>query len=231
MTDKERTLFRTFLGFNLSRPKDIYIHDKMANGMVEAPRAQAFFGTNSAVNNAELFSSKVSDSGSSKVSGTGESSNGRLPAARRGTGLSRAASTASTVASSASPAPRNYSVKVLTTGNLSSSYVRPNSRTKLDLRQMDGTIFTDENSVDSRTNLEEGGNGYSSGKHGGGGKGKERSNSGELNTRQIPNLSLIHEEDLEDLDLSRRNTGMEEDLLRIGMKKDKKKSTGCCCCS
>lgn len=39
MNDKERMLVRSFLNLDLSVQKDIYLQDKMANGMVEAPRA------------------------------------------------------------------------------------------------------------------------------------------------------------------------------------------------
>ena len=39
MNDKERSLVRTFLNLDLSLSKDIYLQDKLANGMVEAPRA------------------------------------------------------------------------------------------------------------------------------------------------------------------------------------------------
>lgn len=219
MTDKERALFRAFLGFDLSIPKDIYIHDKMANGMVEAPRAQAPIGTSTTTLPADILPSSKSDSGVSKVSGAPSSISGgnssRPPIARR----------ANSFAQKIQPPPTNYQVKIVTTGNLSASYVRANTRTKLDLKQMDGTIFTDENSVDSRTNLEYA-EGLSDKKRNGSG------DSGEYNNKKYPNLSLIHEED--EIDLSRRNTAaIEEDLLRIGMKKENKKpkKSCCCCCS
>jgi hypothetical protein len=95
---------------------------------------------------------------------------------------------------------------------------------------MDGTIFTDENSVDSRTNLgyPDGMTSNSSNSKGGRRMGDSDSED-DLNTRRIPNLSLIEEGN--EFDLSMRSITMEEDLLRIGMKKDKKviKKDGCCC--
>jgi hypothetical protein len=223
MNDKERIAFRTFLGFDLSQPKDIYLHDKMTNGMVEAPRAQHLFGASPTAASTEFFSSKMSDTSDTSAATS------RPPGAaiRRGT-----STVGGTGGGRVGPqgSSGNYQVKILTTGNLSAGAPRTNSRTKLDLKQMDGTIFTDENSVDSRTNLgyPDGMTSNSSNSKGGRRMGDSDSED-DLNTRRIPNLSLIEEGN--EFDLSMRSITMEEDLLRIGMKKDKKviKKDGCCC--
>jgi hypothetical protein len=202
----------------------------MTNGMVEAPRAQQPMGSAAALLTAEAFSSKTSDT---SEGGTGTGTGGRSPgtAIRRGTGVAGGAG-----GSAATAAAGNYQVRILTTGNLSTASVRPTSRQKLDLKQMDGTIFTDESSVDSRTNLgypeEMMTSGGPSKQTGGGRRGGGDSDSeDDLNTRRIPNLSLIDEGN--EFDLSQRSITMEEDLLRIGMKKDKRavKKEGCCSCS
>jgi hypothetical protein len=69
MNDKERILVRSFLNLDLSVQKDIYLQDKMANGMVEAPRASAAGLANPPPTTTRNMSSGKSDSGSSKVSG------------------------------------------------------------------------------------------------------------------------------------------------------------------
>jgi hypothetical protein len=222
MNDKERSAIRNFLNFNLSLPKDIYIHDKMANGMVEAPRAPILGIAGTSSNPGPENSSRYSDTSSrvsgyqpSYVSSKGEDihtpPSGRPPINRR-----------TSVLNHHSPPVQasSYQVTIASSGSLTTGYTRPNSRTKLDLKQMDGTVYTDENSVDSRTNLEHMG-----------GSSKKRSGSGdseELNTQMIPNLSLIQEEDEIDFSMkAQQSGGLDEDLLRIGMKKEKKKS-GCC---
>lgn len=236
MNDKERSLVRSFLNLDLSIQKDIYLQDKMANGMVEAPRA-AVTGIASPTGLARNISGGRSESGSSRVSGgmsrddastsqvsgysaatsrTGAS--GRPPVNRRG-------STGGMSYNAKSPAERRagYKVKIASTGSIGSEQKQP-MRQKLNLRDMDGTVFTDENSVDSQSNL------YPNRSN----SAARRMESQDRQNTRASNLSYI-EEERETLDeagssrLGPRPQGMlEENLLKIGMKEKPKKKKACC---
>ena len=81
---------------------------------------------------------------------------------------------------------------------------------------MDGSVFTDENSVDSQSNL------YPAKSKAAGGT--RRADS--VDRASSRGLSFIQEE--ED-SMSKRSEGMlEENLLRIGMKEKKPKKKSCC---
>lgn len=228
MNDKERSLIRTFLGFDLSLPKDIYIHDKMANGMIEAPRAPIVHGIaginttagTTIINNGttEVNFSRGSDTGSNKLNDSTVNSPLRTPTNRRVSAIPQSPSSSTT--------NYRYNVKIASSGTLApTNYTRPATRQKLDLKQMDGTIYSDENSVDSRTNLEQL-DGSFHGQHHNSKKRNDSNDSNDLNTRMYPNLSLIDEGD--ERDLSRMAPSiLDEDLLRIGMKKEKKKEKCC----
>lgn len=231
MNDKERTLVRKFLNLELSVQKDIYIQDKMANGLVEAPRA-----TRSTVASPPSADYR-SETGSSRVS------------AKQGNSLERSSSGVSVLSSSSTDASgasgskpkRRGSLKLLTK-QLSQSFsetlnaepppkpsksysvtiVNSNSRLpnkaqmKLDFHDLAGPVFTDEDTIDSNKAL----------------SGTSITNSVE---GRRPALSLIQEErasqtrNTEDtpVDSKPESTDMEENLLRIGTSKKKKKCWGC----
>jgi hypothetical protein len=103
-------------------------------------------------------------------------------------------------------------VKIASTGSLGEPKAQP-MRQKLDLKDMDGTVFTDENSVDSQSNLF---------------PGRQKAAVG----RKESTLSFIEEErgSIDDSSSRRPPEGgmLEENLLKIGMKDTKKKKQACC---
>lgn len=106
-----------------------------------------------------------------------------------------------------------YKVKIASTGNLGDAKAHP-MRQKLDLKDLDGSVFTDENSVDSQSNL------FPSK--------QQKTAVG----RKESTLSFIEEErgDFDETSSRRPPEGgmLEENLLKIGMK-EKKKKQGCRC--
>lgn len=235
MNDKERMLIRKFLNLELSVQKDIYIQDKMANGLVEAPRAHrtSFTGVSPLVNN-----DLRSDTGSSRVS------------ARNTASLERTNSAMSSDAGLGGPAAkpkRRASLKILSK-QLSQSFsesiksdthkpvtsvksyavtiVNSNSgmaskaQQKLAFNDLAAPVFTDEDTIDSDHSL----------------SGTSITNTIE-GTR--PGLSLIREErasQMRDTDIAANamlphqdsSSDMEQELLRIGTSKKKKSTCGGC---
>mmetsp|Transcript_16901 Transcript_16901/g.25474 ORF Transcript_16901/g.25474 Transcript_16901/m.25474 type:complete len:604 (+) Transcript_16901:106-1917(+) len=233
MNDKERMHVRSFLNLDLSLQKDIYLQDKMANGMVEAPRAAMVSSTPSPLG-PKVVSSKVSDSGSSRVSGyqpsfvssrdDGASSvlSGGSPAGIRAP-LNRKGSAGSDRKQSSSERRASYKVKIASTGSIHTDQPKSsNLRQKLDLKDMDGTVFTDEASVDSATNM---------GKGGINDRKLKKASESDVRGNRMSSLSNIEEERSSCHDTTPHDSGMlQENLLRIGMKDKKniKKKSSCC---
>jgi hypothetical protein len=132
------------------------------------------------------------------------SSNGRPPVGRR--------SSTGGVGKTTPERRGGYKVKIASTGSLGEPKAQP-MRQKLDLKDMDGTVFTDENSVDSQSNLF---------------PGRQKAAVG----RKESTLSFIEEErgSIDDSSSRRPPEGgmLEENLLKIGMKDTKKKKQACC---
>mmetsp|Transcript_21616 Transcript_21616/g.31455 ORF Transcript_21616/g.31455 Transcript_21616/m.31455 type:complete len:598 (+) Transcript_21616:97-1890(+) len=156
MNEKERMHVRAFLNLDLSLQKDIYLQDKMASGMVEAPRAA--LGSSSPNLDVKVIahtSSRISDSGTSRISG-------RQPSfvSSRDDGTSSVLSSGSPTGilspvrsdHKRSPAERRakYTVKIASSGCLSSDQaISPNLKRKLDFKDSDSTGCNGKSSEDA----------------------------------------------------------------------------------
>ncbi len=211
MVDRERILVRKFLQLDLSTQKDIYIQDKMANGMIEAPRASVagkppsgyvppvirssgstVSGYAPSVGSESKNSVHSNDSGSYRPNSGPVTPEGKRGASRRPT----------------------YSVTIAnTTGNINST-VPQRTRLKPDLRTM-GSMHEKENDSDAH-------------------------HASRLTTIQSVGDYLENDMSLDAGHFTSRldddkaasensnGEGLQENLLRIGMNKPKKKSSACC---
>lgn len=220
MNDKERMLIRKFLNLELSVQKDIYIQDKMANGLVEAPRAQrtSFSGSAPPANTLDMRSdtgsSRVSarNSGglnSSAVSGGEGGDAGPTRPKRSLKGLSKqlSQSFSDSVMHHDTPKPsavtKSYAVTIVNSSGMSGK-----AKQKLDFSELAAPVFTDEDTIDSNKAL----------------SGTSITNTIE-GTRPV--LSLIQEERESQMRETEATRGepkddMEQNLLRIGTSKKKK---------
>mmetsp|Transcript_7545 Transcript_7545/g.12680 ORF Transcript_7545/g.12680 Transcript_7545/m.12680 type:complete len:610 (-) Transcript_7545:234-2063(-) len=235
MNDKERMLIRKFLNLELSVQKDIYIQDKMANGLVEAPRAvRSSFSTMPALNVSDMRS----ETGSSRVSARNSNSLERQVSSR---------SAISTTSNEGGPPPskpkRRQSLKdfskqlsqsfsetlnneppkpvtvvksyTVTIVNSNSQIAVNKAHTKLALNDLAAPVFTDEDTIDFDKSL---------------------SGTSITNTAEGPRgLSLIREEresQFRDTDATpakpHESEDMEQNLLRIGTKSHVKRGNNCC---
>ena len=189
MNDKERSLVRTFLNLDLSISKDIYLQDKLANGMVEAPRAAAMgIATPGGMKNR---SPSKPGHGNRSECGSRDDSASQVRHLLAGCVYCHCHLSVSNVyvpsyvnvlliisyetspflcmcvlrqVSSLSALPprgarsghktpderrAGYRVKIASAGSLGQTKSLPQQRQKLHLKDMDGSVFTDDNSVDS----------------------------------------------------------------------------------
>jgi hypothetical protein len=169
MNDRERALVRSFLAFNLSRQRDIYLHDKMHKGMVEAPRAQMAIIASAAAkaSNGEstpqqrqpssMTASQSAEGGAVYRPSFVSSIPDRdvIKVVQRRSSLNALVTPEKVKRGDSKPQRRStYSVKLASTGSISQAASRPGPiRQKIDLKHLDGTVYTDESSVDSRTNM------------------------------------------------------------------------------
>jgi hypothetical protein len=245
MNDKERMLIRKFLNLELSVQKDIYIQDKMANGLVEAPRAHrtSFTGlapltshdirseTGSSrvsarnTNSLErMNSSRSAASNSSIDAGGGEGGAGSAKPKRRQSlkGLSKQLSRSFSDSLTTDPpkpvvVAKSYAVTIVN----SNSGISSKAQHKLAFNDLAAPVFTDEDTIDSNKAL----------------SGTSITNT--IEGTRNPALSLIREEresqmrETEDVAASsvlkqqqqqQDSDDMEQNLLRIGTTKKKKKA-------
>lgn len=234
MNDKERMLIRKFLNLELSVQKDIYIQDKMANGLVEAPRAvRTSFSSMPPINITDMRS----ETGSSRVSARNSNSLERQVSSR--SAISSASNEGgppvkpkrrqslkdfskqlsqsfSETLNSEPPKPvtvvKSYSVTIV---NSNSQIAVNKAHTKLALNDLAAPVFTDEDTIDC-----------------------DKSLSGTTITNTMEGargLSLIQEEresqfrDTEAPTSKQQDSDdMEQNLLRIGTKSNKKRGNNCC---
>ena len=236
MNDKERMLIRKFLNLELSVQKDIYIQDKMANGLVEAPRAVRTGPISSPL------SDMKSDTGSSRVSArhnpsldrtTSSFSNYSSEGGNTGSGsagkpkrraslkvltkqLSQSFSDSMSTEPAKPAAPvKSYSVTIVN----SNSGIANKAQQKLDFHELAGPVFTDEDTIDHDNTL----------------SGTSITNTIE-GTRPV--LSLIKEERMSQLRETEYSeptvmknsdiSDLEENLLRIGTTKKRKNKCANC---
>lgn len=251
MNDKERMLVRKFLNLELSVQKDIYIQDKMANGLVEAPRAHrtSFSGAlpltsndmrsdtgssrvsarNSNNHMVERSNSNMSSDGYSGVSGSGGKAAVGKPKRRNSLQvLSKQLSQSfSETLSTAPPKPlttvKSYAVTIV---NSNSGTSTSKAQQKLAFNDLAAPVFTDEDTIDSDKSL----SGTSITNHAEGTRPhlsliKEERDS-QMRDTDIAASSIMKQEELKHQDSS--GDDMEQDLLRIGTSKKKKKRCGGC---
>lgn len=234
MNDKERMLIRKFLNLELSVQKDIYIQDKMANGLVEAPRANrtSFSGTpasNTTDLRSETGSSRVSARNSnsldrqmstrSAISATSNDGSAVKPKRRQSLkDLSKQLSQSfSDTLHHESPKPvtavKSYAVTIVN----SNSGISGKAQKKLAFNDLAAPVFTDEDTIDSDKSL----------------SGTHITNTIE-GTRGLGMIREVRESQFRDTEVTPTSRSqedsedMEEDLLRIGTSKKSKKRCGGC---
>ena len=173
MNDKERMLVRKFLNLELSVQKDIYIQDKMANGLVEAPRAHrtSFTGALPLTSNdmrSETGSSRVSARNNSSsitferttsamsdhsAAGAGSHSSGGGGKPKRRASLKvltkQLSRSLSDTMHSEPPKPlvplKSYAVTII---NSNSGTATGKAQQKLALNELGAPVYTDEDTID-----------------------------------------------------------------------------------
>lgn len=256
MNDKERMLIRKFLNLELSVQKDIYIQDKMANGLVEAPRA-----SRTSIDATPLTTHDVrSDTGSSRVSlrnsasfermssavsissvgsaGGGAGSATKNKSTRRQSlkGISKSLSRSfSDISRHDAPKPvapvKSYAVTIVN----SNSGTPSKAQQKLAFNDLATPVFTDEDTIDSDktlsgtsiTNTIEG----NSHRHLSQIK-EERESQGQSTSILKDTISPMERQQKElqqqqSFNKASHEDDMQQNLLRIGTTKKKKSS--CCC--
>jgi hypothetical protein len=169
----------------MSVQKDIYIQDKMANGLVEAPRAKVISSSlkTESTTGSQRTSDVKSDTGASRVSKTTDQSNTSNGKSKQSTPDIKASPSPSSlfkglkIKSSGSaqknPPVRNYIVTIVNSNSIISS----KAQSKLAFKELNSAVFTDDDTVDKNDKI----------------SGAQITSRYEA-TNYNPALSLIHEE-------------------------------------
>lgn len=221
MGDKHRAAVRQFLKLDLSATRDIQIQDKLANGLVEAPRAALAAASQGAAAlkhppSDSIFTDTSSQSGRSssgrppRIADDGSGSKGRgpsSPTASVGPVSKVSGSVASSSTSTTQHRRTSYAVKL---SQSSSSVCSEPTRLKPDLKNMTAGTYYGESAVGSAS--------------------QQNVSKMQVDGRKKDNLSTDEEKStaspvaVDDRDM------LQENLLRIGTtKQDKKKKRFLCC--